>query len=132
MAALDGLWHVTRNGLFEPRKAPTERAQRADESYRLGRYFLDRRSESAFSKAVGYFEEAIAQDPDHAEAYAGLADAYVSIGGYGQISPQQTLTRVKVAAERAVQIDRNQAEPGLRWRMPRRFGVGLDDRRPTV
>jgi len=76
----------------------------------MGRHFWDRRSTKAFPKAVSYFEEAIAQDPEHARAYAGLADAYMSMGGYGQVSPRQTATRVRFAAARALEIDRNQAE----------------------
>lgn len=49
---------------------------RAHEAYLKGRYFLVRRGEEAMGRARDYFEQAIAADPNHARAYAGLADYY--------------------------------------------------------
>ncbi|MGB8540933.1 MAG: winged helix-turn-helix domain-containing protein [Candidatus Acidiferrales bacterium] len=46
----------------------------AYEAYLKGRYFWNKRTEEGFKKAIDYFNQAIAKDPNYAEAYAGLAD----------------------------------------------------------
>jgi TolB-like protein/Tfp pilus assembly protein PilF len=51
------------------------------EAYRLylqGRFFWNKRGPQNLQKAVGYFQQAIALDPDYALAYSGIADAYAS------------------------------------------------------
>ena len=49
------------------------------EAYQLylrGRFHWNKRSLDGLPKAVEYFQQAVANDPDYAVAYAGLADAY--------------------------------------------------------
>lgn len=60
-----------------PRHASRAVDPRAHEAYLKGRYFLRRRGEEAMGRARDYFEQAIAADPNHAGAYAGLADYYI-------------------------------------------------------
>ena len=58
--------------------------------------------------AIGYFEQAIAKDPNYAIAYAGLADAYLAIErNVGTTTPlgAVAIPRAKAAAERAVTLD---------------------------
>lgn len=52
----------------------------AYEQYLRGRYFWNKRSPDAYVKAIDFFQQAIAQDPGYAQAYAGLADAYALLG----------------------------------------------------
>jgi tetratricopeptide (TPR) repeat protein len=73
----------------------------AHELYLQGRYFWNKRNHEGLSKAVEYFQEAIAKDPSYAVAYAGLADAY----GLSGMMPQ-----AKAAAEKALEIDADLAE----------------------
>ena len=79
----------------------------AYEAYLRGRYFWNKREIVGLEKAMQYFQRAIAADPDYAEAYAGLADAYALAGDweYGVLSPQVALPRAKAAATKALLLD---------------------------
>ena len=57
--------------------------------------------------AIGYFKSAIDKDPDYAQAYAGLADAYIHLGNpvWGGHSPKETLSDAKQAATTALKLD---------------------------
>ena len=44
--------------------------------YLKGRYYWEKFTDDDMRKAVDYFQQAIAKDPNYALAYAGLADAY--------------------------------------------------------
>jgi TolB-like protein/DNA-binding winged helix-turn-helix (wHTH) protein len=48
----------------------------AYEAYLKGRYFWSKRDAAGLTKAIEYFQRAIADDPGYAQAYSGLADAY--------------------------------------------------------
>jgi TolB-like protein/DNA-binding winged helix-turn-helix (wHTH) protein/thioredoxin-like negative regulator of GroEL len=67
----------------------------AYEAYLKGRYFWNKRTEEGFKKAVDYFNQAIAKDPTYAEAYAGLADTYVLLGGYGFMQQEDAMPKAK-------------------------------------
>jgi TolB-like protein len=82
----------------------------AHESYLKGRYFWNKRTELGFRKAIEYFQLAIARDPANAEAYAGLADAYLLLSGYGFESQPEALPKAKAAALKAIEIDSRLAE----------------------
>jgi tetratricopeptide (TPR) repeat protein len=84
----------------------------AYESYLKGRYFWNKRTEEGFIKAIGFFEEAIAKQPDYAQAYAGLSDAYALLGWAppAQFSRSETMARARVAARKALEIDDTVAE----------------------
>jgi len=83
---------------------PTENTE-AYQTYLLGRYFWNKRTGTDLIKAIGYFEQAIAEDPRFALAYAGLADAYVLLSGYSAASPNESLPKAKAAALKALEID---------------------------
>jgi len=83
----------------------------AHENYLKGRFFWNKRNEEGFRKAVEYFQAAIAKDPNYANAYAGLADAYVLLEGYGFEPLEKVMPKAKEAALRAIQIDNQLAEP---------------------
>ena len=56
------------------------------EAYRLylqGRFFFLRLSPDNLMKAVGFYRQAIAKDPNYASVYAGIADAYTVLGSGG-------------------------------------------------
>jgi eukaryotic-like serine/threonine-protein kinase len=79
-------------------------------AYLHGRYELNKRTGDAFERAIGYFREAIAHDPDYALAFAGLADCYVLQSIYNEAPPATALPLAREAATRALEIDDTLAE----------------------
>ncbi|HJR61108.1 MAG TPA: tetratricopeptide repeat protein [Vicinamibacterales bacterium] len=60
-----------------------------------------------FRRAVGYLEEAVALQPDFAEAHAELAMVQVQFLYGGPYSPHQIVPKAEAAARRALQLDDN-------------------------
>ena len=56
------------------------------------------------AQAVEYFNRAIAEDPNSALAYAGLADSYIQLAGRLR-APHEVMPRARAAIERALQLD---------------------------
>ena len=86
------------------------------EAYRLyaaGRYLWNRRTDTDLNRSLEYFSEAIARDRSYALAYAGLADAYITLGNRGFITPAEAYPRAKSAAAEALAIDESLAEPRI-------------------
>ena len=85
------------------------------EAYQLllkGRFHWNKRTKEDNAKAIDYFNQAIARDPNYALAYAGLADGWYTNGWYPWgTSPDDAFPRAKEAALKAVQLDPNLAEP---------------------
>ncbi len=86
------------------RKRDTENIE-AYQLYLKGRFFWNKRTEQAIKKAIGYFSEAIERDPAYAAAYAAIADAYVPLGYYTYLSPEDAFPKAKSAASKALAID---------------------------
>jgi TolB-like protein/DNA-binding winged helix-turn-helix (wHTH) protein/Tfp pilus assembly protein PilF len=84
----------------------------AYEAYLEGRYFWNKRSEAGYVKAIEYFQQAIARDPNYARAYAGLADAYALLGALplAEIPRGEAMAKAKAAAVTALQLDGTLAE----------------------
>ena len=78
--------------------------------YLQGRYHLGQRTEEGLRLAVEFFERAIVEDEQYAQAYCGLSDAYGLLGHYGILSPAEVLTKVASNAAWAVTLDDNSAE----------------------
>src|SRR5438874_818597 len=85
-------------------KKPTANPE-AYEFYLKGRFFWNKRTAIDLRKAIDYFNQAVAKDPSYALAYAGLADAYVLLSGFGAASPKDSLPQAKAAAEKALELD---------------------------
>ena len=88
-----------------PLVAPHTRDLNAYTSYLEGRYHWNKRTEDELRKSVNCFAEAVERDPRYAVAYAGMADAYVTLGTYGTIAPDDAIPRAKEALRRALEID---------------------------
>jgi len=93
----------------EERKKVTKRHTddpAAYQTYLQGRYHWNKGTIAGYKKAIEYFQEAIAKDPNYALAYAGLADSYLLLGSYFV----EAVTEARGAALQALKIDPNLAE----------------------
>jgi TolB-like protein/Tfp pilus assembly protein PilF len=82
----------------------------AYELYHKGRSLWEKRSGDNIPKAITFYEQAIARDPNYALAYAGLADAYVLLPSYTAASQRDAYPKAKAAALKSLQLDPNLAE----------------------
>jgi adenylate cyclase len=77
----------------------------ANDAYLKGRYYLNQFTESGFSQAASYFNQALAADPKFAAAYAGLSESYTFLIITNAIPPQEGWPKVRDAAQKAVELD---------------------------
>jgi TolB-like protein/Flp pilus assembly protein TadD len=78
--------------------------------YQRGRSLWERRSGDNLPKAIAFYEQAVAHDPNYALAYAGLADAYVLLPYYTATAQREASLKAKEAALKAVRLDPKLAE----------------------
>jgi serine/threonine-protein kinase len=97
-----------------PGAAPVPGNAQAEERYQRARHFFQRRAPGDLQLASRYFQEAIAIDPNHARAWAGLAGAYWIETVEGQRPPELGLSKMRDAAEKALALDPGLAEAHLR------------------
>ena len=90
-------------------KRQTENVE-AYQRYLKGRYFWNRRTNEGYVKAVEYFKEAVALDPDYAQAHAGLADAYHFLAAHDMAARADRYAGARSAAVRALELDEGLAE----------------------
>jgi len=90
-------------------KRPTENLK-AFQCYTQGRAYSHRRTREDLLTAIRYYEQAIEEDGDYALAYAGLANAYSSLGAYGYLAPSEGRRKAEDAARKALALDENLAE----------------------
>jgi DNA-binding winged helix-turn-helix (wHTH) protein/TolB-like protein/Tfp pilus assembly protein PilF len=69
-----------------------------------------KRTVDGLHQKIGYFERALASQPDYADAHVGLADAYMFLGHMVALPPQEAFPRAKSEALKALQLDDSQAE----------------------
>lgn len=86
--------------------------QDAYDNYLKGRYFWNKRTAEGLSKAIDYFNQAIARDPTYAPAYSGLADSYALAGDwqYALMTTKEALPKAKAAAMKAIELDSSLSE----------------------
>ena len=103
-------------GALEVRLGEQERRQlvrqgtsdpEAYELYRRGRFLWQMRTKDAHEQAIQYYHRAIERDSGYADAYAGLADAYLTAYQFNMLglSEAESYSRMKWAAERALALD---------------------------
>jgi serine/threonine protein kinase/tetratricopeptide (TPR) repeat protein len=89
---------------------PSTENSEAYRHYLRGRYYWNKFTPDGFKRAVECFEHAIATDPHYALAWAGLGDAFGTMGYYGIIPTQQAMSRARAAALRALELDNSVPE----------------------
>jgi DNA-binding winged helix-turn-helix (wHTH) protein/TolB-like protein/Tfp pilus assembly protein PilF len=82
---------------------------KAYQLYLQGRYLLNERTRQSVQNAADSFQQAISNDPHYALAFAGLANAYVLLGTYGE-PPWQLYPKAEQAVFKALQLDSSLAE----------------------
>jgi TolB-like protein/Flp pilus assembly protein TadD len=90
-------------------KKPTENPE-AYELYLKGRFFWNKRTGVDLRKAIEYFQQAIAKDPNYALAYAGVADSHLLLPTYGGTSTREAITQARPAVTKALELDDSLAE----------------------
>jgi tetratricopeptide (TPR) repeat protein len=73
--------------------------------YLSGIYHWNTRTAGGLKQAKDEFEQALAKDPDYAEAHAGLANAYNLLAQYGVMPAAEAYPKAKAEAERAIALD---------------------------
>jgi TolB-like protein/tetratricopeptide (TPR) repeat protein len=82
----------------------------AYELYHKGRSLWEKRTGDNIPKAIAFYEQAIAHDPNYALAYAGLSSAYILSPFYAGADRLITSPKAKEAALKALRLDPNLAE----------------------
>jgi len=90
-------------------KRPTENLK-AFQYYMQGRSVMQRNTLQDLRAATRYYQRAIDEDRNYALAYAGLADAYSTLGVLGYIAPIEGRRKAEEAAREALALDENLAE----------------------
>jgi TolB-like protein len=82
----------------------------AYELYHKGRSLWGKRTGDNIPKAIAFYEQAIARDPNYALAYAGLASAHILSPFYAGADRREAALKAKEAALKALRLDPNLAE----------------------
>ena len=77
----------------------------AHTAYLQGLYLWNRRNAAGLRKAISLFGDAVRRDPSYAQAYGGMAMAYVVMPAYDDINSDEMLDRAREAGNRALAID---------------------------
>jgi len=103
--------------LTEPAARRYTENVRAYGLYLRGRHAWNKRTQEGVSEAIGYFEQAVAEDPRYALAYTGLADSYALQLDYRSVPVAEGFERAKTYARKALDLDDSLAEAhaSLAW-----------------
>jgi TolB-like protein/DNA-binding winged helix-turn-helix (wHTH) protein/Tfp pilus assembly protein PilF len=92
------------------RKLASPSSYQAYDLYLKGRYFWNKRTQDGFQQAADYFQQSIANDPNYARAYAGLADTFALMSSWSYVPQTEAIPKARAAALRALQLDDGLAE----------------------
>jgi TolB-like protein/DNA-binding winged helix-turn-helix (wHTH) protein/Flp pilus assembly protein TadD len=82
----------------------------AYEDFLQGLHGWNLRNRPGFEQAIAAFSRAVAKDPNFADAYVGLARAYMLAPIFGISTPDETLPKALEAATRAITLNDNLAD----------------------
>ena len=84
----------------------------AREDYLKGRYFWNLRSQAGYLRAIDYFQAAVTEEPQYAQAYADSADAYALLGSIpnSKIPRDTAMPKAKQMALTALKLDDSLAD----------------------
>jgi serine/threonine-protein kinase len=79
--------------------------------YFQARFHCHKRTEESLRKAVELFERVVGREPEHARAWAGLAETYAVLAFYDYAAPRVAFPRAESAARHAIHLDPGLAGP---------------------
>jgi TolB-like protein/DNA-binding winged helix-turn-helix (wHTH) protein/Tfp pilus assembly protein PilF len=87
-------------------RVPTRQVNSAAyEAYLKGNFYWNRSTCDGSNKGRSFYQQAVAQDPTFAPAYAGLAQAYFVLGDWGCLPREEAFSKSKAAALKALELD---------------------------
>jgi serine/threonine protein kinase/Tfp pilus assembly protein PilF len=95
------------------RQQLTKRESVNPQAYQLylnGLFYLRKGGFENARKALDYFNQAVALDPNFALAWVGVAKAHLGFAGNSLLDPKEALTRAKAAVKKALELDETLAE----------------------
>lgn len=109
MAIAGGYWAGSRQA--EPRSLDLSERLSADREVRqrflTARDLWGRRTAKDLQRSIAIYNEIIAEDSNSAEAYAGLAEAWLVYREYGSVSEADAYQNARSNIERALALDSN-------------------------
>lgn len=93
-------------------KRYTDNAE-AYELYLKGRYHHYKYTAEGWKRAIGFFEMALAKEPNYAPAYAGMSSSLGCLSFFGFLPAERSIPQSRAAAIAALKIDENLAEAHL-------------------
>jgi tetratricopeptide (TPR) repeat protein len=106
----DALKLKLRLGTAQRNKHELTENLEAYDLYLRGRYNWNKRLPDNLRKSIQYFEDALSKDPGYAKAYAGLADSYIILGDFNILPPEETYSKARNSATKALDLDTENAE----------------------
>lgn len=79
----------------------------AYERFLRGRFYQNQNTGQGLTKAIEFYEQAIALDRQFADAHAGLADALLILYNFGLRPPDEIIPRAKESLNRALHLNPN-------------------------
>ena len=110
LAIVESLKVTLRVGEKTALKKRSTNDPEAHNLYLKGLYFTARPDTESYNKALNYFREALDRDPNFAQAHAGMAQIFVSLGIMNLAAPAEVLPKAKAALEKALSLDKDLAE----------------------
>ena len=99
--ALEVRLSIARGPLVRPATSDLK----AYDFYLRGRGVRRRLDTEGLTRAIGYFEQAVRQDPKYARAYAALADAHIMHAVFSDIPPLEVLPVARMHAAKSLELD---------------------------
>lgn len=86
------------------------------EAYQLylkGRYHYAKWHKDEWKRAIEYYEQAIAKEPDYAPAWAGIAEVQGQLWYFGHVGPDSGARQFEMAVTRSLELDQTLPESHL-------------------
>jgi serine/threonine protein kinase/Tfp pilus assembly protein PilF len=103
--------HLSKDDQRKLARGSTENSE-AYQLYLKGKYHTSKFTKDEFRKGIDYFNQALAKDPNYGLAYSGLAYYYILQDDW-YLAPNDSASRAKAAAQKALKIDDSNAAAHL-------------------